>query len=685
MPIDNHKHFWKTKLLEEFRKFVLRSREYRESDFLPNCEKHLNRYILHLLRLQSAQELLHSETDNRFDLIADIYECLKSFQISDSDGTISLTESKKTKRNQGLFYTPPELASYIVDRAIEALRPGKDISRVKVIDPAVGTGRFLVAALHKLANVGPSAQSPKTGDENLKKTIAADCLFGVDLDPIAITIARHHLASICDADPDDLSSNLKVGNALVGEILRPMVNKEFALSPKECSEAKEFVWSEEFPLMFDSSAGFDLVIGNPPYEVLSVKESGLTRRTWEQDYYRNHYRCCSGKINLYRLMLERSLALLKPGGVLGFLIPATFLSDTTASKIRKVVLQDSEIIEATLIPEKSPFFQNIVQELLILIVKKGHPTKRFALGSWYRYSDKPLKGPEITLEDKIFDSRNCRIPIIKDELEKKLFELLEEIPPLSGDLNHSPVATIRQGEINITVYRQWLSTQKTGYPLIRGEHIRQFHLDHPAKPERLDWVQSELCERKAAQSTFLNKTVPWENERIGVGRVVNLHTKTRLKAALVRPGMLMGDMTNYLTDLQVPVNFLLGILNSRLLNLRIKLTSTNNYISAAELGALPVPRFDWESFMKDQPQNAIDLHEKSIDCTSLERALTVSHRILPEGIMERAVSQVIAASAELLSNSPVQKNIEPEVWNLLDACILRLYGAEFALKIIEAH
>jgi hypothetical protein len=53
--------------------------------------------------------------------------------------------------------------------------------------------------------------------------------------------------------------------------------------------------------------------------------------------------------------------------------------------------------------------------------------------------------------------------------------------------------------------------------------------------------------------------------------------------------------------------------------------------------------------------------------------------------MERAVSQVIAASAELLSNSTVQKNIEPEVWNLLDACILRLYGAEFALKIIEAH
>jgi hypothetical protein len=89
--------------------------------------------------------------------------------------------------------------------------------------------------------------------------------------------------------------------------------------------------------------------------------------------------------------------------------------------------------------------------------------------------------------------------------------------------------------------------------------------------------------------------------------------------------------------------------------------------------------------MKDQPQNAIDLHEKALDCTSLERALTVSHRILPEGTMERAVSQVIAASAELLSNSPVQKNIEPEVWNLLDACILRLYGAEFALKIIEAH
>ncbi len=69
-----------------------------------------------------------------------------------------------------------------------------------------------------------------------------------------------------------------------------------------------------------------------------------------------------------------------------------------------------------------------------------------------------------------------------------------------------------------------------------------------------------------------------------------MDTDRRLKAARVPVGAFLGDMTNFISDVTVPIHYLLGLLNSRVLNRRIKLTSTNNYLSAAEIEALPIPR-----------------------------------------------------------------------------------------------
>ncbi len=103
-------------------------------------------------------------------------------------------------------------------------------------------------------------------------------------------------------------------------------------------EKRVFHWAEQFPEVFsDASGGFDCVIGNPPYEILSVKESGIRDRHLDQTYFRATYRTCHGKINTYRLMMERGLDLLHSQGVLGFIVPATLLADSTAEKLRKMV------------------------------------------------------------------------------------------------------------------------------------------------------------------------------------------------------------------------------------------------------------------------------------------------------------------------------------------------------------
>ena len=86
----------------------------------------------------------------------------------------------------------------------------------------------------------------------------------------------------------------------------------------------------------------------------------------------------------------------------------------------------------------------------------------------------------------------------------------------------------------------------------------------------------------------------------------------RLKAALVPKGVFLGDMTNSIVSRGVPLDYLLGVLNSRLLNWRFKLTSTNNYISARELESLPVPIIDFSAVDDSSVQEFVDAVRKDL-------------------------------------------------------------------------
>ena len=191
------------------------------------------------------------------------------------------------------------------------------------------------------------------------------------------------------------------------------------------------------------------------------------------------------------------------------------------------------------------------------------------------------------------------------------------------------MGTVHQGEVNLTVHRDFITDEPTGYPLIRGEHITPFRVNHPcAARARLDWIlpgfmenarrggkrdaatgrsrtqlvesfadvpEIPCLERRGRSGTFRTEPAfgrgqPWLRPRIALGRVVNMATPRRLKAAQVSAQSFLGDMTNFIAETSLSPDYLLGLLNSRLLNWRIKITSTNNYLSAAEIQALPIFR-----------------------------------------------------------------------------------------------
>ncbi|MGO9118363.1 MAG: Eco57I restriction-modification methylase domain-containing protein [Desulfomonilaceae bacterium] len=586
-------------------------------------------------------------------------------------------------------------------------------------------------------------------EESIRIHILTSCLYGVDLDPIAAHIAQvvltkrvfgHH------PPPDGFSLNIRTGNSLIGAIRttpypycqgdrrwRKMENssmEEFQAEPdvnitanldrmhaviyfakknlhdraiQQWSEEKKvFHWSLEFPEVFQRDRdGFDIVIGNPPYEIISVKESGIRERTKEQTYFRSTYRTCQGKINTYRLMTERGLELLRDFGALGIIVPATLLADSTAEKLRRMILDETGVYKMIIIPEKAQVFRGVTQAFLILITRKSAPTGSLQPVRWDPNCPAPLE-QGIEISRRIIEAAGFRVPLIRSLKERDLFEALTRFPPLAGNRKCSAIGRVHQGEINLTTHRDFITNAVTGHPLIRGEHVSPLRVLHPSPGgHKLDWILPEFVERQRGyngssrpvltpsrhlgQTRFRGK--PWKMPRIVIGRVVNMDTRRRLKAAAAPSGAFLGDMTNFIFVASIPTDYMLGLLNSRLLNWRFRITSTNNYISASEIEALPIPRIP----EKDLPEPVIHLVRAEFEKLQLSRRFSISEylnqlQILLKVYEQRQKQFLLTLMLEwvvqtIMSGPP---SIPGEgLWNLLDAVVILLYGASSYISIIE--
>jgi len=686
------------------------------------------------------------------------YEYLRGFRLQfDKSGNPTLAPSPGTRRNQGLFYTPQAIVGYIVANALDALEIADptDYLDLRIADPAAGAGVFLAEALEQIARravvaEGNGARGPESRISAIKEAwedesrafglnmdlpdnvairlhVLQACVHGVDLDEIALRIARAFLLERALGEfpmIPGIEPNLVAGNALVGEICggpeslaEDRADRRHFVAycgrepadeddiPRWRSKTRPVHWPVQFPgICGPGGRGFDLILGNPPYEVLSARESGISERRREQSYFRRTYRTCRGKINTYRVMLERGLALLRDGGVLGFIMPATLLADSTARDLRSMMLEESDVIRTVVIPESARVFEGVTQALLILVTRKGKPTKAVTPVFWNGSGSIDHSGG-IEISSELIRKTGRRIPLLRSRKEKELLEILAVSPPLAGNKDIPPAGTIHQGEINLTVHREFVTATPTSRPLIRGEHIIPFAVLHPCSPrQRLDWLAPDfpplntlaagtslqaLGESRAGRSP---RGRPWLRPRIVLARVVNMATFRRLKAAAVPAGWFLGDMTNYIDNMTVPCDYLLGLLNSRLLNWRLRITSTNNYISAAEIEALPIPR----PFPEERDERIMSLGLRMIDdllggpsesCAELVRDL---NRLLlprpPEQAALLLASMIEAFAGHFRDRSTASAcpdKIDPRALSLLDAFVLKLYGAESYIDVVD--
>lgn len=303
----------------------------------------------------------------------------KNFEYSETDDEITykspILETNKRKK-EGIFYTPEQITRYIVSNAIGSwLEKKKEeigihslsefpetdkekeihiklwktyrtvLSKVKILDPACGSGAFLTQAfdfllkeqtmvLDVLTKLKEKKQEVKINglfrkaltekDEKLiqiKKSIVNNNLFGVDLNYESVEITKLGLWLKSASKNDELAlldNNIKCGNSLINDT-----------SVTE----KAFDWHTEFNDIL-KNGGFDIIVGNPPY----VRQENLSKT--EKQYLAENYKNTGNtSADLYVYFYEKSFEVLKENGFLGFITPNKWFKTKYGTELRAYLKQ----------------------------------------------------------------------------------------------------------------------------------------------------------------------------------------------------------------------------------------------------------------------------------------------------------------------------------------------------------
>jgi type I restriction-modification system DNA methylase subunit len=309
------------------------------------------------------------------DILGQVYEQFLGKVIRLTDGHQAKVEDKpEVKKAGGVFYTPTYIVEYIVKNTVGKLCEGKSpkqITKLRILDPACGSGSFLIEAYQYLLDwhrdwyvndnpqnhqkelyQGPGGDWRLTTDS--RKKILLNNIYGVDIDAQAVEVTKLSLLlKVLEGESDqtlkkqleifhqralpDLGSNIKCGNSLVG----PEVFKaQLIPDEKVYKRVNPFDWKQEFPEIF-SNNGFDCIVGNPPYvKSGSFKESNPD--SWE--FCRSLYRSASSREwDIYLVFVEKGLRLLKPSGVLGFILPNKFLNSQAGENLRAIISEGKNL------------------------------------------------------------------------------------------------------------------------------------------------------------------------------------------------------------------------------------------------------------------------------------------------------------------------------------------------------
>jgi hypothetical protein len=167
-----------------------------------------------------------------------VYERVLEYEPARRGGALVLTRTSCERKASGSFYTPRAVTDFLVRRALHPLvsgRTSEEILRLRVVDPAMGSGAFLVSACRYLSTAAEralisegalAADASPAERASIRRAVAQRCVFGVDLNPVAVQLSRLSvwLSTLCPDRPlTFLDHHLATGNSLIGASVRDLL------------------------------------------------------------------------------------------------------------------------------------------------------------------------------------------------------------------------------------------------------------------------------------------------------------------------------------------------------------------------------------------------------------------------------------------------------------------------------
>ena len=671
-----------------------------------------------------------------------VYEKVLEYEPAHRAGPLVLTRTSHERKATGSFYTPRAMTEFLVRRTLHPLVDGRsadEILALRVLDPAMGSGAFLVAACRYLATAADRAlavRGERLADEDaiarraeLKRVVAQRCLYGVDLNPMAVQLARlslwlttlagdrpltfldHHVAvgdsligiglwdlarrpptartARSDRDwpllvdhtgdqlatqilperfrlatePDDSVTTVRdkermlaalsaVGTPLdrwktaanvwcaswfrdggrtpanvANDVIASALGRQPSLPASHQSAYLEeaaslahshrfFHWELEFPeVFFDRQgrrrpeAGFDAVIGNPPWDTLRADSGDEGQRRRARPAQRTRLRFFRdaglyrhqglGHANRYQLFVERSMQLVRPGGRLGLVVPSGLATDRGSARLRRVLLDSTHLDRLIGFDNRAGIFP-IHRDVRFLLVTGtvGGRTDSLPCCFGRSHADWLDQLPDASVEDppearpitltrnllEALDPETLAIPMLARSIDLDLLAFISSNVPALGNESGWHVSFGR--ELNATDDRHHFVSGEARadaqLPVVEGKHIEPFRMRQGSRC---------LAIPIKAATQLLDPRLTFHRYRIAYRDVASATNRLTLIAALLPAGTVSTHTLFCLRTLlsETSQYCLLALLNSLVANYLVRLQVTT-HVTAALMSRLPVPR-----------------------------------------------------------------------------------------------
>ena len=594
------------------------------------------------------------------ELLGSIYERYLGNTIRLTAKRVKVEEKPEVRKAGGVYYTPKYIVDYIVNNTVGKLIEGKtpeEIAEIKILDPACGSGSFLLGAYQKLidyhikyyiehpAEAGRSTLFPDLiidpgGSHRLSITKKAEILqnniFGVDIDPQAVEVSMMSLyIKALEGErtlPQNkellpsLADNIKCGNSLISY---DIFEQQTLIEDEERNRINPFDWNSRKAGFGDimEKGGFDCVIGNPPY-VFGRDWKALNISDDIKAYLGARYKSSPYQLDMFSIFMEKASRLCRLRGYVGQIVPNVWLTNTYSSSTRAFILSQASDL-CILTPPSNVFLGITVDTVVYTFQKTAQPGKSFQISAMQNGSILELATHNA---EQYLDGLRPISTSLDSASSDLVFRLKKNYPTLQsfakitrgvhpyriGGYGQTAFGSGPQTSRDVKERPYHSKSKKKGYrPFIYGRDLRRF-----SPPISTEFVKYGPWLAEPRQSEFFQGERVYSRKILGKRLVVTLETTDSV-----------ADQQVYITLTKkntVKAPYLAGILGSRLIAFFIRgfydeINDAFPQIKVGQLKSLPIRTIDFSNpTEKAKHDKLVALVDRMLELNSKKNALPPS-------------------------------------------------------------